>query len=62
MLAVGVASTHPESALWEAGADEVLFMAQMGTVPQDVQLRTIRALGEHVIPHFRSRGHAVAVA
>lgn len=24
MLAVGVASTHPESALWEAGADEVV--------------------------------------
>jgi alkanesulfonate monooxygenase SsuD/methylene tetrahydromethanopterin reductase-like flavin-dependent oxidoreductase (luciferase family) len=39
--------------LIEAGADEILFLTQMGTVPQDAQLATIRAIGEHVIPHFR---------
>ena len=47
---------HYVDALIEAGADEVLFFTQMGTVPQDIQLQTIRALGEHVIPHFRAEG------
>ena len=28
-------------------------ICQMGTVPQDAQLETIRNLGEHVLPHFR---------
>ena len=40
--------------LVEAGVDEVLFICQMGTVPQDAQLQTIRNIGEHVIPHFRA--------
>jgi hypothetical protein len=40
------------SRLVEAGADEILFLCQMGTVPQAAQLATIRAIGEHVIPHF----------
>jgi alkanesulfonate monooxygenase SsuD/methylene tetrahydromethanopterin reductase-like flavin-dependent oxidoreductase (luciferase family) len=53
---------HYVDALIEAGADEVLFMTQMGTVPQDIQLQTIRALGEHVIPHFRAQGANVSVA
>lgn len=39
--------------LIEAGADEILFLNQMGTVPPEVELATIRAIGEHVIPHFR---------
>jgi len=38
--------------LQEAGADEILFICQMGTVPQEAQLETIRNIGEHVIPHF----------
>ncbi len=42
--------------LVDAGVDEVLFICQMGTVPQDAQLQTIRNIGEHVIPHFRSKG------
>ncbi len=37
-----------------AGADEILFLIQMGTVPQWAQLETIRQIGEHVIPYFRS--------
>jgi alkanesulfonate monooxygenase SsuD/methylene tetrahydromethanopterin reductase-like flavin-dependent oxidoreductase (luciferase family) len=42
------------SRLVEAGADEILFLCQMGTVPQEPQLETIRKLGEHVLPYFRS--------
>ena len=41
--------------LVDAGADEILFICQMGTVPQWAQLETIRNIGEHVIPYFRSR-------
>ncbi|MFA5883915.1 MAG: LLM class flavin-dependent oxidoreductase [Acidimicrobiia bacterium] len=41
--------------LADAGADEIMCLIQMGTVPQDVCLETIRQWGEHVIPHFRSR-------
>ncbi len=39
--------------LIDAGADEVMFLIQMGTVPQKAALETIRNLGEHVIPRFR---------
>ncbi len=42
--------------LKEAGVDEVLFICQMGTVPQAAQLETIRNIGEYVIPHFRNTG------
>jgi len=41
------------SRLADAGADEVMFLIQMGTVPQEACLQTIRNLGEKVIPHFR---------
>jgi hypothetical protein len=40
-------------ALIDAGADEVMFLIQMGTVPQAAALETIRQLGEKVIPRFR---------
>ena len=40
--------------LIEAGADEILFLMQMGTVPHWAQMETIRKIGEHVIPHFRN--------
>ena len=43
------------SRLIEAGADEILFLNQMGTVPQWAMLETIRNIGEHVIPKFRER-------
>jgi alkanesulfonate monooxygenase SsuD/methylene tetrahydromethanopterin reductase-like flavin-dependent oxidoreductase (luciferase family) len=39
--------------LVEAGADEILFLNQMGTVPQWAMMETIRNIGEHVIPKFR---------
>jgi alkanesulfonate monooxygenase SsuD/methylene tetrahydromethanopterin reductase-like flavin-dependent oxidoreductase (luciferase family) len=40
--------------LFDAGADEIMFLIQMGTVPQWAALDTIRNLGEKVIPEFRS--------
>ena len=39
--------------LVDAGADEVMFLVQMGTVPQAAALETIRQLGRHVLPRFR---------
>lgn len=39
--------------LADAGADEIICLIQMGTVPQDVCLETIRKWGTRVIPHFR---------
>ena len=39
--------------LIDAGADEILFLNQMGTVPQWAMLETIRNIGERVIPKFR---------
>jgi len=38
--------------LIEAGADEIMFLLQMGTIPQETILESIRMIGEHVIPHF----------
>jgi alkanesulfonate monooxygenase SsuD/methylene tetrahydromethanopterin reductase-like flavin-dependent oxidoreductase (luciferase family) len=51
--------------LIDAGADEILFLCQMGTVPQWAQLETLRQIGTKVIPHFRrqaERGALRAVA
>lgn len=39
--------------LAEAGADEILFLCQMGTVPQWAQIETLHNIGTHVMPHFR---------
>ncbi|MGH8445833.1 MAG: LLM class flavin-dependent oxidoreductase [Solimonas sp.] len=41
--------------LIDAGADEILFICQMGSVPQWAQLETLKNIGEHVIPHFRGQ-------
>lgn len=46
--------------LIDAGADEILFICQMGTVPQWAQLETLRNIGTHVIPHFRQHADATA--
>ena len=40
--------------LIDSGADEILFLNQMGTIPQDAMMDTIRNIGEHVIPYFRT--------
>ena len=39
--------------LIQAGADEIMFLIQMGTVPQWAAMETIRNLGEKVIPRYR---------
>ncbi len=41
--------------LEEAGADEIMCLIQMGTVPQEACMETIRHWGETVIPYFRAR-------
>jgi alkanesulfonate monooxygenase SsuD/methylene tetrahydromethanopterin reductase-like flavin-dependent oxidoreductase (luciferase family) len=46
------AIAHVE-ALRDAGADEILCLIQMGTVPHEACMETIRQWGRHVIPHFR---------
>ena len=38
--------------LREAGVDEIMCMIQMGTVPQDACMETIRQWGEFIIPKF----------
>ena len=42
--------------LAEAGADEIMFLIQMGTVPPWAALEPLRNLGRHVLPHVRGRG------
>ncbi len=42
--------------LKEAGADEVLFLSRMNTVPHSAIVETIRNVGENLIPHFRRAG------
>ncbi|ARS27490.1 LLM class flavin-dependent oxidoreductase [Sphingomonas sp. KC8] len=38
-----------------AGADECLMLMQMGTVPHDAIMETIRHVGETIIPYFREK-------
>ncbi|MBV8239044.1 MAG: LLM class flavin-dependent oxidoreductase [Sphingomonas sp.] len=40
--------------LFDSGADEILFLFQMGGVPHAAIMETIRNIGEKVIPHFRA--------
>jgi alkanesulfonate monooxygenase SsuD/methylene tetrahydromethanopterin reductase-like flavin-dependent oxidoreductase (luciferase family) len=44
--------------LIDAGADEILFLLQMGTVPHSASMETIKNIGEHLIPHFRKQAEA----
>ncbi|MDP3674924.1 MAG: LLM class flavin-dependent oxidoreductase [Novosphingobium sp.] len=39
--------------LFDSGADEILFLFQMGGIPHEAIMETIRNIGEKVIPHFR---------
>ncbi|HLG89193.1 MAG TPA: LLM class flavin-dependent oxidoreductase [Alphaproteobacteria bacterium] len=48
--------------LRQAGADEILFLLQMGTVPQEASMETISNIGRHVIPHFRENAKERAAA
>ncbi|MCY3889472.1 MAG: LLM class flavin-dependent oxidoreductase, partial [bacterium] len=47
------------SELEAVGCDEIMCMIQMGTIPQEVMLETIRQFGHHVIPHFRAEEPAL---
>ena len=46
--------------LEEAGADEILFLLQMGTVPHEASMETIRNIGKYLIPYFREKDAAKA--
>lgn len=50
------------SRLIDSGADEILFLVQMGTIPHEVSMATIRAIGEHLIPHFKAAKPAAVAA
>ncbi len=39
--------------LVDAGADEIMFIHQMGTIPHEAIVETIENIGKYVIPHFR---------
>ena len=41
--------------LIDAGADEILLLMQMGTVPHEAIIETIRNYGQHIIPYFKAR-------
>jgi alkanesulfonate monooxygenase SsuD/methylene tetrahydromethanopterin reductase-like flavin-dependent oxidoreductase (luciferase family) len=41
--------------LIDSGADEILFLVQMGTVPHEATMETIRNIGTHLIPHFKNK-------
>lgn len=45
-----------------AGADECLMLMQMGTVPHEAIMETLRHLGETVIPYFREKEARAKVA
>lgn len=44
--------------LIDSGADEILFIFQMGGIPHDIIMETIRNIGKKVIPHFRAQAAA----
>jgi alkanesulfonate monooxygenase SsuD/methylene tetrahydromethanopterin reductase-like flavin-dependent oxidoreductase (luciferase family) len=46
--------------LVDAGADEILFLVQMGTIPHEVTMETIRNIGKYLIPHFKDKLAAAA--
>ena len=46
--------------LFAAGADEILFLVQMGTIPSAATRETIVNIGKHVIPHFRAQASAAS--
>jgi alkanesulfonate monooxygenase SsuD/methylene tetrahydromethanopterin reductase-like flavin-dependent oxidoreductase (luciferase family) len=36
----------------DIGVDELIFVMQMGTVPNDLVLESVKTFGEKVLPHF----------
>jgi len=50
------------SRLFDAGADEILFLFQMGGIPHAAIMETIKNIGEKVIPHFRAKADGMLAA
>ena len=48
--------------LFDSGADEILFLFQMGGIPHEAIMETIRNIGKKVIPHFRAEAAREAIA
>ncbi|HKA88313.1 MAG TPA: LLM class flavin-dependent oxidoreductase [Haliangiales bacterium] len=47
-----VAAREIVSRFADVGVDELILVMQMGTVPHELVMRSIRTFGEEVIPHF----------
>lgn len=45
----------------DVGVDELILVMQMGTVPHEIVLRSIRTFGEKVLPHFATGGPPVRI-
>lgn len=43
-----------------SGADEVMFLMQMGSIPHEAIMESITNIGKYVIPHFRQRSKRTA--
>lgn len=58
--AYGDASTAIEHVqkIIDTGCDEIICLTQMGTIPQEACLETLRQWGEHILPHFRDQAAA----
>jgi hypothetical protein len=48
--------------LIDSGADEVMFLAQMGTVPHAAIMETIHNIGTYLIPYLRASGETLSQA
>jgi len=46
----------------DAGCDQLIVMVQVGRIPHEKVMQTIRLMGEEVIPHFRDTATAPAGA
>jgi alkanesulfonate monooxygenase SsuD/methylene tetrahydromethanopterin reductase-like flavin-dependent oxidoreductase (luciferase family) len=46
------AARESVSRFCEAGVDELILVMQMGTVPQEIVLQSLRVFAERVMPHF----------
>jgi len=47
-----LAATDMVQRFVDVGVDELILVMQLGTVPHEVVMRSIRTFGEKVMPHF----------
>jgi hypothetical protein len=50
---LGIAARESVQRFVDAGVDELILVMQMGTVPQELILQSLRTFAEDVMPHFR---------